>query len=65
MGVWGSGKSLVLNLIEEWFQKCYRDMIIIFFNFWRYSGEEELLIFFFNEIVRVLDSKLEINGDLV
>ena len=65
MGAWGSGKSSVLNLIEERFQKCHRDMITIFFNPWRYSGEEELLIFFFNEIARALDSKLETNGDLV
>ncbi|MGH1402229.1 MAG: P-loop NTPase fold protein, partial [Acinetobacter tandoii] len=44
MGAWGSGKSSVLNLIEERFQKCHRDMITIFFNPWRYSGEEELLM---------------------
>lgn len=65
MGAWGSGKSSVLNLIEERFQKCHRDMITIFFNPWRYSGEEELLMFFFNEIATALDSKLETNGDLV
>lgn len=65
MGAWGSGKSSVLNLIEERFQKCHKDMITIFFNPWRYSGEEELLIFFFNEIATALDSKLETNGDLV
>ena len=32
MGAWGSGKSSVLNLIEERFQKCHRDMITIFFG---------------------------------
>ena len=65
MGAWGSGKSSILNLIDNRIKDEYKNIITIFFNPWRYSGENELLMSFFNHIAEALDEKLETNGELV
>lgn len=65
MGTWGSGKSSILNLIDNRIKDEYKNIITIFFNPWRYSGENELLMSFFNHIAEALDEKLETNGELV
>lgn len=70
MGAWGSGKTSVLNLIDEEFrsfnEKCsFPKVLSLTFNPWRYSGEDELLMYFFNEIASALDTQLQTKGELV
>ncbi len=65
IGAWGSGKSSILNLIDSQIKTNNQDVITIFFNPWRYSGENELLMNFFNCIAEALDKNLETSGELV
>lgn len=65
IGAWGSGKTSILNLIDSQIKTNNQDVITIFFNPWRYSGENELLMSFFNCIAGALDKNLETGGELV
>lgn len=65
IGAWGSGKTSILYLIDNWIKTNNHDVITIFFNPWRYSGENELLMSFFNCIAEALDKNLETSGELV
>ena len=56
-GVWGDGKTSVLNFIEEALQDN-ENVICIKFNPWRFGTEEELLTGFFIDIADALDTKL-------
>lgn len=69
-GAWGSGKTSVLHLIDESFTILNKEsqsskIITISFNPWRYSGEDELMMYFFNEIASSLDKKLTTKAELV
>ncbi len=55
-GVWGEGKTSVLNFIDEELKNS-ENVISIKFNPWRYTDENALLIHFF----QVLASSLEAN----
>lgn len=57
-GAWGVGKTSVLNFICEELNKHPEKIKIINFNPWRYKGEEDLLINFFQEITKNLDKNL-------
>ncbi|WP_239325888.1 KAP family P-loop NTPase fold protein [Snodgrassella gandavensis] len=56
-GVWGDGKTSVLNFIEESL-KFEKKVICIKFNPWRYGTEDDLLKGFFFTIAEALDTKL-------
>ena len=56
-GIWGDGKTSVLNFIEESL-KMDGNVICIKFNPWRFGTEEELLAGFFFDIAEGLDAKL-------
>ena len=55
-GKWGEGKSSVLNFIEN---ELTSDTVIVRFNPWLYSDEQNLLKSFFYSIAESLDEKLE------
>lgn len=63
-GPWGSGKTSLMNLALEQIQMTSKEReekdrpIIISFNPWHFSGQEQLLIAFFNR----LSSEIESHG---
>lgn len=61
-GVWGDGKTSVLNFIEEALNDD-NNVICIKFNPWRFGTEEELLTGFFINIADALDAQLIKTGD--
>lgn len=61
-GVWGDGKTSVLNFIEEALNDD-KNVICIKFNPWRFGSEEELLTGFFIDIAEALDAQLIKTGD--
>lgn len=61
-GVWGDGKTSVLNFIKESL-KSEEKVICIKFNPWRFGSEDELLKGFFFTIAEALDTKLITHSD--
>lgn len=56
-GIWGDGKTSVLNFIEKSLTED-KNVICIRFNPWRFGTEEELLTGFFFDIAEALDTEL-------
>jgi hypothetical protein len=54
MGEWGSGKSSVLNLVEE---EIASSATVLWFNPWLFSSSEELVARFFIEVVAQLEGR--------
>lgn len=61
-GVWGDGKTSVLNFIEKALESD-DNVICIRFNPWRFGSEEKLLMEFFSNIAEALDQNLLNTGD--
>lgn len=61
-GIWGDGKTSVLNFIENSLDSD-ENVICIKFNPWRFGAEEELLTGFFFDIAGALDAELIKTGD--
>lgn len=61
-GIWGDGKTSVLNLIEKSLETD-ENVICINFNPWRFGTEDELLTGFFFDIAEALDAALIKTGD--
>jgi len=61
-GIWGDGKTSVLNFIEKSLNSD-KNVICIKFNPWRFGTEEELLTGFFFDIAEALDAELIKTGD--
>lgn len=61
-GVWGDGKTSVLNFIEKSLETD-ENVICIKFNPWRFGVEEELLTGFFFDIAQALDAEIIKAGD--
>ena len=57
-GPWGSGKTSLLNLIEERLGE-EPDTLVVRFNPWYFSGTEQLLQHFFSEMGAQLQEKSE------
>lgn len=49
LGPWGCGKSSVLNLVESRL-RARNDVVVIRFNPWLFSGAEQLVAHFFQEV---------------
>ena len=49
-GAWGEGKTTLLNFIGIELSTEYPDLIVTRFNPWRFSGEEELIRGFYEEL---------------
>lgn len=61
-GAWGSGKTSILNFIEESLSHD-KNVICIKFNPWRFTTDDELLMGFFSDIARALDVNLIKRGE--
>jgi predicted KAP-like P-loop ATPase len=61
-GIWGDGKTSVLNFIEKSLESD-ENVICIKFNPWRFGTEDELLTGFFFNIAEALDAELIKTGD--
>jgi len=61
-GIWGDGKTSVLNFIEKSLERD-ENVICIKFNPWRFGTEDELLTGFFFDIAGALDAELIKTGD--
>ena len=61
-GIWGDGKTSVLNFIEKSLGTD-ENVICIKFNPWRFGTEDELLTGFFFDIAEALDAELIKTGD--
>jgi predicted KAP-like P-loop ATPase len=62
-GVWGEGKTSVLNFIETELKEKEDKIIVIKFNPWRYPDENQLLIQFFHQLASVLKAKLKTGAE--
>ena len=49
-GEWGSGKTSVLNMIEETLERETEEVVILRFNPWLFRGTAELVTRFFDEL---------------
>jgi hypothetical protein len=57
-GGWGEGKTSVLNLLKEEFEKEERDDFLVFdFNPWYFKDKESILRAFYNGLERTLSNK--------
>ncbi|TDX10322.1 P-loop NTPase fold protein [Flavobacterium sp. S87F.05.LMB.W.Kidney.N] len=56
-GLWGEGKSSVLNMIENDL-KLADDILVIKFNPWRFKDEDTLILNFFKNLSEKLDFEL-------
>ena len=61
-GVWGNGKTTVLNFIERQL-RSFPGFIVLSFNPWRFPTERSLLHYFFAALARSLESSLTVRGD--
>lgn len=57
-GVWGEGKTSVLNFIEKELTESYPDIICLRFNPWRYNDENILLTSLFNSLAQKLKDSI-------
>lgn len=53
-GKWGAGKSSVLNFVQA--ELAHTDVLTVYFNPWRFDGEEQLLLGFFAELSVALEA---------
>ncbi len=63
-GVWGEGKTSVINFIASELKKN-EHLITIKFNPWRYQDEISLLIQFFETLAHALDAKIKTKGEAI
>jgi len=65
LGPWGSGKSSLLNLIENQLKSSSStdDYIIIRFNPWNISSLDQLITMFFHEIKAAIGGRQQFNAD--
>lgn len=61
-GKWGEGKTTVLNFIRKEIE-TNSDFIILNFNPWRYSNEEDLIKLFFYKVSELLQKDLDSNKE--
>ena len=63
-GAWGSGKSFVLDMLEDELNGPYSEKyFVVRYNCWKYDYYEEPLIAIVSEILRVIDKKTSIIPD--
>ncbi len=62
-GPWGSGKTTVLNFIEEYLaEKHPKEIVVVTYNPWVYRDDEEMLASFFKLVADRLEVSLESFG---
>lgn len=57
-GIWGEGKTSILNMIQNDLEKN-DDIFVVKFNPWRFKDEDSLILNFFNNISDVLNKNLK------
>ena len=57
-GKWGEGKSSVLGFIRRFLDEAADKVVVLNFNPWRFSDENQLLINFFGELTKVIGQNL-------
>lgn len=64
-GPWGSGKSSLLNIIENQLNSSSstNDYIVIRFNPWNISSLDQLIIMFFHELKVAIQGRQQFNAD--
>lgn len=63
-GAWGEGKTSVLNFMEKELEK-EKHVVCLKFNPWRFGEEDEMLINFFYDLAKALDSSLDTKGEKI
>ncbi|HEX6980615.1 MAG TPA: KAP family NTPase [Alphaproteobacteria bacterium] len=63
-GPWGSGKTSLLNLLDERIQQQYENAIVVRFNPWLISGRNDLIGEFIAELVASINSKPSVGDRL-
>lgn len=63
-GPWGSGKSSVLNMIEEKLKSDYNNIVIIRFDPWLISGSNDLISQFMAELTFAVNEKAKAENSL-
>ncbi|MFD1771208.1 KAP family P-loop NTPase fold protein [Sphingobacterium suaedae] len=63
-GIWGEGKSSVLNMIENDLV-TKNDILLVKFNPWRFKDEDTLILNFFKNLSSVLDRELNSQKELI
>ena len=58
-GVWGEGKTSVLNFIETELSSSYPKILTLRFNPWRYNDENTLLSSLFNSLAERIKNSIE------
>lgn len=61
---WGSGKSSILNLLEEGIAKKYTDAVIVRFDPWLISGRNDLITEFLRELIGTINSEPKLAAKL-
>lgn len=54
LGPYGSGKTSILNMVEETLKEEFGDPVVLWFNPWLFSGTEQLVEHFFEELAAQL-----------
>jgi len=62
-GVWGEGKTSVLNFIEKELLSSYPKIICLRFNPWRYNDENILLTSLFNSLAQKIKESIKSNRE--
>lgn len=57
LGPYGSGKTSILNMVEETLKEDFGDLAVLWFNPWLFSGTEQLVEHFFEELAAQLLEK--------
>lgn len=58
MGKWGSGKTSIINMVEDYWKESKEDNIIVHFNPWYFSNRDNLLFQFFDTLSHISDKDL-------
>jgi hypothetical protein len=61
-GPWGSGKSSILNLLQEYIQAKYPEAIVVRFDPWLVSGRNDLVAEFLGELIGTINADAKRRG---
>jgi predicted KAP-like P-loop ATPase len=58
-GPWGSGKSSILNLVDEEIRRRAPQAVVVRFDPWIISGQQDLILSFLRETIRTIEAEPE------